>query len=118
VLWVRVGAGAASTIVGLYHLDGCGLAEVTFENGDPVQLPIGGTVGTVTGAECASGIDTEADLLVRQATLLTNQRYEVVTTEYRWEDGVLTLSPVSAPAVTQTDDPEAIAGFECGDLQL
>jgi hypothetical protein len=114
VVWVRVGSGAATTIVGAYHLDGCDLVAARFSNGDPVELPIGGTVGTVTGAACGSLADPDADLLVYEATRLADERYEVVTTEYRWEDGTFTESPASAPTVSDTDDPAALGHFACG----
>jgi len=118
VLWVRVGSGAATTILGLFHLDGCSLEQATFENRDPVELPIGGTVRTASGATCGSLIDPDADLLVHEATLITGREYEIVTTEYRWEDGVLVLSPESAPTVTRSEDLSEVTGFRCGDLSL
>jgi hypothetical protein len=118
VLWVRVGAGASTTILGLYHLDGCSLEAATFENGEPVQLAIGGTVGTASGAACGSDIDPAADLLVYEATLISGREYEVVTTEYRWQAGQLVLSPETAPAVARSDDLAEVGGFRCGDLAL
>jgi hypothetical protein len=118
VLWVRVGSGAATTILGLYHLDGCRLEAAAFEDGTPVQLPVGGTVGTTSGATCGSGSDPEADLLVHEGTYVSETEYEVRTTEYRWEDGVLVESPTTEPTVTTTDDVSEAAGFRCGDLSL
>jgi hypothetical protein len=118
VLWVRVGAGASTTILGLYHLDGCSLEPATFENGEPVQLPIGGTVGTASGARCGSVVDPEADLLVYEATHISGREYEIVTTEYRWADGRLVRSPKSAPTVTRSDDVSEVTGFSCGDVSL
>ncbi|MFL6206274.1 MAG: hypothetical protein ACJ739_13085 [Acidimicrobiales bacterium] len=118
VIWVRVGAGASTTVLGLYHLDGCTLVAATFENGDPVEIPIGGTVGTASGARCGSQTDPDADLLVYEATLITGREYEIVTTEYRWEDGQLARSPKSAPGVSRSDDLSQASAFECGDLAL
>jgi hypothetical protein len=118
VLWVRVSAGASTTVLGLYHLEGCSLEAATFQNGEPVELPIGGTVGTASGARCGSLMDPEADLLVYEATLIDEHEYEIVTTEYRWQDGQLVLSPEGAPTVARSDDPSAAAGFECGGVAL
>jgi hypothetical protein len=118
VLWVRVGAGASATVLGLYHLDGCSLRPASFENGDPVELPIGGTVGTVSGARCGSVVDAEADLLVFEATHISGRDYEIVTTEYRWQDGRLVRSPESAPTVARSDDLSEASSFACGDLSL
>ena len=118
VLWLRVGAGASTTILGLYHLDGCSLEAATFENGEPVELPIGGTVGTASGARCGSQIDREADLLVFESTLISGREYEIVTTEYRWQDGQLVRSPENAPTVRRSEDLTDVTGFRCGDLSL
>jgi hypothetical protein len=118
VIWVRVGSGAATTILGLYHLEGCALEAATFDDGQPVQLPIGGTVATASGARCGSRLDPEADLLVYDASSVNGTEYEITTTEYRWEEGMLVPSPVSAPTVSQSDDPSEIVGFRCGDLSL
>jgi hypothetical protein len=118
VLWVRVGAGASTTILGLYHLDGCSLEPATFENGDLVELPIGGTVGTASGARCGSLADPAADLLVFESTNISGREYEVVTTEYLWQDGQLVRSQDGAPTVTRSDDLSEVTGFRCGDLSL
>ena len=118
VLWVRVGAGASTTVLGLYHLDGCALEAATFENGERVELPIGGTVGTASGARCGSLLDPQAVLMVREATHIAGREYEIVTTEYRWEEGQLVLSPERAPTVARSDDLSEVIGFRCGDVAL
>ena len=118
VLWVRVGSGAATTILGLFHVDGCNLEPATFEDGTPVQLPIGGTVGTTAGAGCGVGTDPEADLLVYEASYVSETEYEITTTEYRWEGGVLVESPETDPTVTTSDDVSDAAEFHCGDVSL
>jgi hypothetical protein len=118
LIWVRVGAGASTTILGLYALDGCDLEAVTFASGERVELPIGGTVGTASGARCGSLNDPEGDLLVTEATYVSGQEYEVVTKEYRWEDGQLVPAPGDAPSVDRTTDLSEVGGFRCGELSL
>jgi hypothetical protein len=117
LLWVRVGAGASTVIVGLYWFDDCGLAPVTFPGGEPVELPVGGSVGSVAGAECGSERDPDADLLVREGRL-DGDEYEITTTEHRYADGRLTPSPGVEPSVSRTDDPSTAARFRCGDVEL
>ena len=63
-------------------------------------------------------MDPEADLLVHESTLLSGREYEIVTTEYRWEQGQLVVSPASAPTVTRSEDLSEVTGFRCGDLAL
>jgi hypothetical protein len=117
LLWVRVGAGASTVIVGLYWFEDCALAPVTFPDGEPVELPVGGSVGSVAGAECGSQRDPEADLLIREGRL-DGGEYEITTTEHRYADGRLTPSPGVEPSVSRTEDPSTAARFRCGDVEL
>ncbi len=118
LLWVRVGAGAASTVVGLYWFDDCELAPVELPNGDPVELPIGGTVRTVAGAECGSRLDPEADLILYEGRSNDGDRYDLTVTEHRYADGLLTPSPDSEPVRERTDDPSRASRLRCGDVEL
>ena len=118
LLWVRVGAGASTVILGLYWFDDCTLAPVRLPDGDPVELPIGGTVGSVSGAECGSLGDPEADLLLYEGRHLGDDEYEVTVTELRYEAGVLSPSPETKPASSTTDDVSRASGFRCGDVEL
>ncbi len=118
LLWVRVGAGASTVIVGLYRLDGCELAPVRRPNGDPVELPVGGTVRTLAGAECGSGLDPEADLVVYEGRSADGDAFDVTATEHRYADGVLSPSPDVDPVTERTDDPARYGRFRCGDVEL
>jgi len=123
-LWLRVGSGAATVVLALYQLEGCRLEAVVFPNGDRVELPIGGSVANVVGAECASGresvVDREADLLVYEGRLVPGaaDEYEVTTTEHRLDRAVLTPSPDGSRTETSQPDLAVVAGFRCGDLDL
>ncbi len=124
-LWLRVGSGAATLILGLYRLDGCDLEVVRYPNGDPVELPIGGSVANVAGAECAPGReavdDPEADLVVYEGRLITSpeaDEYEVTVTEHRLADGVLTPSPNGPRTERTKPDLGIVAGFHCGDIDV
>ena len=118
LLWVRVGAGASTTILGLYWFDECTLAPVERRNGDAVQLPVGGSVGSVSGAECGGILDPLADLIVYEGRRLDDGDYEVTVSEHRYEDGVLSPSPEAEPDTATTDDPSRASRFRCGEVQL
>mgnify|MGYP006183356807 CR=1 FL=1 len=59
-----------------------------------VDLQRIGTVGTVSGAECGSLQDPEADLLVYEASHLAGERYDEVT---RWWRELLGTVQVKTP---------------------
>jgi len=50
-LFIVIGAGASSTIVGIYNRVGCEIAPVTL-NGSRVGFPVGGSIGNIGGLEC------------------------------------------------------------------
>lgn len=117
-IWARTGSGAATTIVGLFSLEDCELTQVTFESGLPVELPVGGSVGTTSGVECAPA----GGLLVHTATYTgdgSDDRYAVETTAYELEGGVLVEAERSTTD-TAASDPEFVryTTFRCGDLSL
>lgn len=117
-IWARTGAGASTTIVGLFTLDGCDLSQVSFQSGGPVELPVGGSVGTASGVECAP----EGRLLVHSATYVGDgggDRYEVETTSYELEDGVLVEGERSASDIAASDvEFLRYTTFRCEDLSL
>lgn len=118
LLWLRVGAGASATVLGLYWFDRCTLAPVALPNGDPFQVAVGGSVGSVAGAECGSRFDPQADLIVYEGRRLEDGQYEVTSTEHRYASGVLTTSPDIEPTVERTDDPSHASRFRCGEVEL
>ncbi len=119
-IWARVGAGASATIVGLFRLDGCDLERVTFESGEPVALPVGGSVGTSVGVGCDT--EPDADVTTYLASLLPGApepTYELSAVDYRLDGGVLTQVAARLPgAPTPTPDPARYADLSCGDLTL
>jgi hypothetical protein len=118
LLWVRVGGGASTVVVGLFWLDGCALGPVVDPSGDPVELPVGGSVRSVAGAECGSLLDPQADLLVYEGRSVDGREYAVTVSEHRYEGGTLTPSPEAAPRTDTTDDPTQASRFRCGDVEL
>jgi hypothetical protein len=112
-LWVRVGAGAYATILGLFRLDGCDLERLT-------DVPIGSSLGSAIGAECGG--------TVPGAVLTTyggnrdpadDLAFEITTTEYALEGDELVAvreETTSVPA----DDPDfqRYISFRCGDLDM
>ena len=118
-VWARTGSGAATTIVGLFAVEGCDLRWVTLAGGARAELPVGGTVGTTSGVECpADG----PDLLVHTATYVgdgTEDRYAVTTVAYDLDGVSLVERERSTVEVgAQDDEFPRYTSFRCGDLVL
>ncbi|HEY9557405.1 MAG TPA: VCBS repeat-containing protein [Acidimicrobiales bacterium] len=117
-IWARTGAGASTTIVSPFSVEGCDLAQVTFSTGEPAELPVGGSVGTASGVECTD----DGQLLAFTASYTgdgTTETYQVTTVAYRLEDGVLAEQERSATEVL-ANDPEFLryTSFDCGPVTL
>lgn len=119
-LWARVGSGASTTIVALAQLVDCELRWVADETGARAEMPVGGSVGTVSGVECGGSVDPEADLTVYVSTLLgEGPEYETVATEHRLEDGrLLALGSQAGSVDATTDEFTRYVRFTCDDLSL
>lgn len=118
-VWARTGAGASTTIVGVLRLRGCVLAQVRFASGDPVELPVGGSVGSAAGVACEATAP-DAHLTAYAAMHLDGGRYEVTAIEYALDE--VTLRPIGDPTITTAtaDDPAFARAttLSCGDLVL
>lgn len=117
-VWVRVGSGASTVIIGLVRFDECALARVTFEGGQPVELPAGGSVGATAGVECRAD-DVDADLTTFAAFHREDLRYEVTATQWALEGTVLVERSASTSEM-DAEDPDFIRAttFTCHDLTL
>ncbi len=116
-LWARTGAGASATILGLARRDGCTLERVIGQGGAPVELPVGGSVGSAAGVRCEASVDPEADLTEYELRSNDGEEYEVTATEYALDGATLVRTGTHAGAAT-SDDLERYTGFRCGDLRL
>ncbi|MEX2294033.1 MAG: hypothetical protein WD691_09630 [Acidimicrobiales bacterium] len=115
-IWARTGAGASATIIGLVRFADCSLTQVTFSNGNPAEFPIGGSVGTASGLECAAGAD-HPDLTAYTATSSGDDQYDVEATAYALEDSVLTRIGTTTSRVSNRDPAFMRAtSFACGSL--
>lgn len=117
-IWARTGAGASTTILGLFQVDGCELAQVTFGTGGTADLPVGGSVGTSSGVECSD----DGGLLAFTATYLSDgsdDRYQVETVAYELDGSTLVAGERTTTEIAATD-PEFVryTSFSCGDLLL
>ncbi len=118
-IWARTGSGASATILGLARFASCGLTRVTFAAGDPAELPVGGSVGSASGLECASHVDPTADLTAYDASNTNDDQYEVHATEYALNGTALTQLGTRTTTATAGDDAFALAtSFACHGLSL
>lgn len=117
-IWVRVGSGASTVILGLVRFQDCGLARVTLGSGQPVELPVGGSVGATAGVECRAD-EEDADLTTFAAFHRDGLRYEVTATQWALEGAVL-VERTSSTRELQADDPDFVRAttFTCHDLAL
>lgn len=117
-IWVRVGSGASTVILGLVRFDECALERVVLEGGQPVELPAGGSVGATAGVECRAD-DVDADLTTFAAFHREDLRYEVTATQWSLEEAVL-VERSSSTSELRSDDPDFIRAttFTCHDLTL
>ncbi|MEQ1786284.1 MAG: hypothetical protein ABL966_04470 [Acidimicrobiales bacterium] len=118
-LWVRVGAGAYATILGLFRLDGCNLERIT-SGGLPTELAVGSSVGSAIGVECG-GTEPGAVLTTFGGSRRSDddQTFDMTTTEYALEDGALVVVREGTAIVPADDaDFQRYITFACGDLTL
>lgn len=118
-LWVQTGSGASAAILGLVRFAGCQLVQVTFADGAPAEVPVGGSVGTSAGLSCETGVDPTADVTTYLASNVGEETYDVTATEHALEGAVLTQLGATTSTVS-TSDPEfaRYVSFECDGLAL
>lgn len=118
-IWVRTGSGASASIVGLVRFTGCQLVQVTFANGDPAELPVGGSVGTSAGLACEGSVDATADVTTYLAGTVGEETYEVTATEYALDGTALTQLGSTTSTVTTSDPAFATyVTFDCDGLSI
>lgn len=107
-VWVQVGTGAATTIVGLFHLDGCDFEPVGLDD-QPAQFAVGGTVLLLQGVAC--GDDTVTHL---GATSEDGLVYTTLDLTYSLQGGQLVRTGDESGEV-DADDPdlEPYSTFDC-----
>jgi len=117
-IWSRVGSGASATILGLVRYDACALTRVVLPGGLPVELPVGGSVGSAAGVECRSG-EVDGDLTVFSALHREEGRYEVTATQHTLEGATLVPGASDVSEVSAADDEFVrYTSFTCHDLSL
>ncbi|MFP5254513.1 MAG: hypothetical protein ACLGI8_01555 [Acidimicrobiia bacterium] len=117
-VWVRVGSGASTVILGVVRFDDCTLERVTLESGQALELPAGGSVGATAGVECRAD-QVDADLTTFAAFYREGSGYEVTATQWSLEGRVL-VERSSSTSEVQADDPDFVRAttFTCHDLTL
>lgn len=117
-IWVQTGRGASALVLGLAVYTDCALARVALPSLDEAAFPVGGSVGTAAGLECAAA-DPSAHLTAYTATNTGDSTYEVVAVEHRLEGGTLHEVAHRTETATLGDDLFTRAtSFRCGDLGL
>ncbi len=118
-LWARTGSGASATILGLARFGDCALARVTTPGGEPIEIPVGGTVGTASGAACTGRDDPAADLTVYTASNVGPRAYEITATAYVLDGATLVQKDTTSSSATYGDAAFTRASsFSCGNLGL
>jgi hypothetical protein len=123
-VWVRTGAGASASILGLVDLADCQLVQATFDSGSSAEVPVGGTVGTAAGIACDpvaldDAADPDTDVTAFVATRSAEGTYQVTATEYAVEGPVLRQLRQST-AVVPESSPEfpRYGSFDCDGIAL
>lgn len=95
-------AGASVVVVGLFQFVECALARVSFEAGQPAELPVGGGVTHGDGLAC-----TDESLVVLSATSADGETFTATETTYQVDGNTLVeLGAESATLTRGGDDAE------------
>lgn len=109
------GAGAATSIIGIWKFDNCALHRVTLD-GNPAEFPVGATVVNLSGLMCL-----EAGALSVTSAVHSGTDYTATRTDYDLVGTSLVARPPFPPS-TFPDTDEAhidfIEGLECGSMVL
>ncbi|MBW3610721.1 MAG: hypothetical protein KY438_04230 [Actinobacteria bacterium] len=81
---VVTGAGASVVVVGLFQFVECALSQVSFESGQPAELPVGGSVTHADGLEC-----TDGTLIRLSAASADGENFSTTETRYRVDGNTL-----------------------------
>ncbi len=118
--FAKIGAGASTTIMGVFDVIDCALVHVTIE-GTPSELTTGATVGSFSGFECLD-IDVNGAndfLLVYSGQRLGDSNdFEVTAIQYALVDGELDLILADGLGMTEGDPGfMEFGGEECPNSQ-
>lgn len=97
-IFVVTGAGASVVVVGLFQVVECAITPVSFEAGEPVELPVGGGVTHGNGVLCTGGGDDGARLVKLSAMSPDGEVFTTTDTSYRVDGN--TLVEVSTESAT------------------
>jgi hypothetical protein len=111
-IFLTVGAGASTILVGLYDVSSCVATRVT-EGGVAAAFPIGASIGNVSGLDCPG----DGSINRNFAQYIADDVYEGGFAPYLLEGSVLTAFPGDGAGFT-ADEAFALAALNCGDLVL
>ncbi len=111
-----VGAGASSTLVGIFVFKDCALIRVT-EKGSPAALSVGASVLNRSGISCV--LRTALQTLKDTAPPATGTPFTVVRSTYDLVGSTLVLANTSQTTIDSNDPALApSAALDCGQLSL
>ncbi|CAN5170631.1 hypothetical protein BH24ACT1_BH24ACT1_10580 [soil metagenome] len=100
------GAGASVVIIGLFQFVECALAQVSFESGQAVELPVGGAITHGDGLRCV-----DEGLVRLSATSTDGETFTATETSYRIDGNTLVEIDSQSSTLTRGADDEAINAY-------
>jgi len=113
-VFAREGAGAYAAIIGVHEVVGCALVPVV-PGGSPALLPVGASVGSISGAQCGGGDGGASALFLAEGGSVDGSTYDIVTREHRLNGTVLDEIPPPIETTAQLGDEGYVAAssFSC-----
>jgi hypothetical protein len=115
-LFAQTGAGASTATIGLFTLDGCAIAPITFD-GAPTQFPVGASVGATSGLQCSNDPEAPASIFAYAGASSDGESYDVTWAELELEGTVLTQVNEGSGTAGYGDELYVAAStFHCDDV--
>lgn len=111
-IFVSVGAGAATQLVGLFGVDGCALHRINL-GGTAAVFPIGATVANVSGITCEGAGDLDRVF----ASTNDGTNYEGGSEPFSLVGDALVAGVAEAASLT-AEEAGSLARLDCGSLTL
>src|SRR5262245_57492304 len=115
-IFAQTGAGASTATIGLFTLDGCDIAPITFD-GAPTQFPVGASAGATNGLQCSNDPTGPATIRAYAGASSDGESYDVTWADLELDGTVLTQVEEGSAAASYGDEQYVAAStFHCGDV--